>query len=189
MHVSKSVRKFFPAVFFVIVLAVYILFQLFMDLNRKNYKYKVPEKDPSLRTIKVACEDDLYPYSFKSEDGIYQGFNVELIYEIGKKIGVNIEIVDIPQNKVFEEFHNGNIDALLGVVFTPERKRLMEYSDPVSKVPVALFGNKDDEVRVFSSADKIIALKTDDSSAEAIVSLSHLMNVKYYDYIIIHHQL
>lgn len=180
MIVKDTVKKVIPFVFVGFLFSAFLLFQLILDTSRKNYMYVIPKVNKDFKTLKVACEPDLYPYSFKMADGTYQGYNVELIYEIGKKIGCNIEFVNYPQNQIFNEFHKGNIDILLGVVFHPDRFRLMNFSSPVCNVPIAVFGKSGNAGKILSASDDILAIKSDDFSAESIISTSLIQNIKYF---------
>lgn len=181
MVVKNTLKKIIPVIFVGVFFSAFLLFQFILDTSRKNYRYRIPAEDKNLKTLKVACESDLYPYSFKTEDGSYQGYTVELIYEIGKKIGCNIEFVNYPQSQMFDEFHKGNIDIILGVVYHPDRLRLMNFSTSVCDIPISIFGKTNSTNKIISATDDILALKTEDSFADTIISTSLLQNIKYFN--------
>ena len=67
-------------------------------------------------TIKVGVTGDLPPLDFVSVDGNAAGFNTALLAEVAKRLGKNIEIVDIDSGARAAALSSGQIDVIFWVV-------------------------------------------------------------------------
>ncbi|MBR3747172.1 MAG: transporter substrate-binding domain-containing protein, partial [Selenomonadaceae bacterium] len=65
-----------------------------VDKKQVPPKIEIPMTEGA-QTIKVGVTGDLPPLDFVNTDGTPAGFNTALLAEIGKRLGKNIEIVDI----------------------------------------------------------------------------------------------
>ena len=68
------------------------------------------------QTIKVGVTGDLPPLDYVSADGKAAGFNTALLAEIAKRLGKNIEIVDIDSGARAAALSSGQIDVIFWVV-------------------------------------------------------------------------
>ena len=67
-------------------------------------------------TIKVGVTGDLPPLDYVSADGKAAGFNTALLAEVAKRLGKNIEIVDIDSGARAVALTSGQIDVIFWVV-------------------------------------------------------------------------
>lgn len=75
------------------------------------------------RTIIAKGDYHFPPYEYINEDGVPDGFNVELFRQVMKRLGLNYKLILEDWGKVRNELDNGEIDMLIGVINSPERAK------------------------------------------------------------------
>jgi ABC-type amino acid transport substrate-binding protein len=61
----------------------------------------------------------------------YKGFDVELVREIGTRLGLDVEFVKTPFDTIFRNLAQGKFDLVASsTTITEERKRTVDFSDP-----------------------------------------------------------
>lgn len=82
-------------------------------------------------TLRVGTEATYAPFEFAAEDGSLTGFDVELMQAIGKEIGYDVEIVNMPFDGLIPAIMTSQIDAIIAAMsITPERAKRVAFSDP-----------------------------------------------------------
>jgi polar amino acid transport system substrate-binding protein len=72
------------------------------------------------------------PLEFVDDAGNLTGFEVELMPAIGKEVGVEMTVKNIPWDTIFAGLANGAYDGVSsGVTVTEERKATMDFSSPI----------------------------------------------------------
>ncbi len=67
----------------------------------------------SEETLRVGADVGFAPHVMAKPDGTYEGFNVDLIDAIAKRMGVKIDIVNIPYSGIFAALDAGTIDFII----------------------------------------------------------------------------
>jgi ABC-type amino acid transport substrate-binding protein len=95
------------------------------------------------------------PYSFFNDKGDLVGFDVEMGNVLARELGLGLEFVPVPRERITEVLDNGLCDLIMGgVVLTTDRARLMAFSPPYLDETFAFV--VPDRSRVeFSSAERI----------------------------------
>ncbi len=98
------------------------------------------EKEPeqgSLAAIKekgvmvVGTSADYPPFEYIDENGEYAGFDIELIHEIGDRMGVEIQIEDMDFGILIGALKQGKVDAIIAcMTATPEREEEVDFTIP-----------------------------------------------------------
>src|SRR5687768_4178793 len=71
------------------------------------------------------------PWEFQDESGTVQGFEIDLVTEIGKRLGREVTIENIPFNGLFSAVQSGRIDmAVSSITITPERLQEVSFAQP-----------------------------------------------------------
>ncbi len=84
-----------------------------------------PEDD----TLVVGTSADYEPFEYKNEADEFTGFDVELMEEIGKRMGVEIEWQDIAFDGLIGALQTGKIDAIIAAMSaTPEREEQVDFT-------------------------------------------------------------
>ena len=78
----------------------------------------------------VGTSADYPPFEFVDEAGQITGFDVELMNEIGKRMGVTIEWVDMPFDSLIAAVQEGKIDASIAAFnYDEERDKTVDFTD------------------------------------------------------------
>lgn len=67
---------------------------------------------PGAETVRVAVTGDLPPLDYISPDGTPGGFNTAVLAEVGRRIGKNIELVNIDSGARAISLSSGNVDVV-----------------------------------------------------------------------------
>ncbi len=89
--------------------------------------------------IVIGTEDNYPPYSWRDEHGQMQGFNIDLTQAIARKLGMKIEFRMGPWNEIRQALEKGEIDAVAGMYYSPERDSVVDFSASITKVHHAIF--------------------------------------------------
>lgn len=71
------------------------------------------QKFEGAQTLKVAVTGDLPPIDFIAADGTPAGFNTAILAELGKRLSVNMELVNIDAGARAAALASGRVDAVL----------------------------------------------------------------------------
>ncbi|MFY9394048.1 MAG: basic amino acid ABC transporter substrate-binding protein [Halanaerobiales bacterium] len=118
------------------------------------------------KTYIVGTSADFPPFEYV-EEGKYVGFDIELIKEIGKLKGFDVEVRDLSFDSLIPALKTGNIDIVIAAMtITDERKEVVELSRPYYSANqsvivregsganlTVLFGNKNIGVQTGTTGD------------------------------------
>lgn len=69
------------------------------------------------------------PWEFQDASGDFVGFEIDLAKEIGARLGMSVEVVNIPFNGLFSAVQSGRIDiALSSITITDKRLRSVAFA-------------------------------------------------------------
>jgi polar amino acid transport system substrate-binding protein len=81
--------------------------------------------------IKVGTSADYPPFESVDASGNKVGFDIDLMTEIAKRLGVKLEWVDMPFDSLIAAVQEGKIDASISAFnYTEERDQTIDFSDP-----------------------------------------------------------
>ncbi len=114
------------------------------------------------------------PFEYYAEDGrTLTGIDVELMKVIGIKLGVDVEFIDIPFDKLLQGLNDGKYDvAISGISITAEREQVFLFSQPY------YFATSEDEygiamrkesIELQQKIDRILADLTENRSLQRII--------------------
>lgn len=83
---------------------------------------------PSHRKIVFGGDRNYPPYEFLDEHGRPRGYNVELTRAIAEAMNIDIQIRLGPWSEILQEVSRGRIDALPGMLYSPERDLTYDFS-------------------------------------------------------------
>jgi len=71
------------------------------------------------------------PWEFQDADGTVVGFEVDLVNEIGKRLGKSVEFVNTPFNGLFSAVQSGRINiAISSITITDKRLESVSFAQP-----------------------------------------------------------
>jgi polar amino acid transport system substrate-binding protein len=98
-------------------------------------------------TLEVGAYPANPPWENKKEDGSFEGFEVDLVNEIGKRIGAEMHIQDYDFQPLFAATSSGRIDlAISSITITDERLKSQAFTQGYYDSDMALATAKDSGV-------------------------------------------
>ena len=80
--------------------------------------------------IKVGTSADYPPFESVDENGNKVGFDIDLMTEIAKRLGVKLEWVDMPFDSLIAAVQEGKLDASISAFnYSEERDQTIDFSD------------------------------------------------------------
>lgn len=87
--------------------------------------------------IRIAFDPSLPPYQF-FEEGVYKGFNLDLIQTLSENAELKIDLIPMPYNESVERFKLKEIDGILGIRYSSEFQEQMEFSDSLVNSTISI---------------------------------------------------
>lgn len=102
------------------------------------------------------------PWEFQDASGEFVGFEIDLAKEIGARLGLSVEIVNIPFNGLFPAVQSGRIDiAVSSITITDKRLRSVAFAQPYYDSAQSLTVlNRSSAKTLSDMSDKIIGVDT-----------------------------
>jgi len=89
------------------------------------------EKMRAANKAVVGTSADYPPFEYIDEEGNFAGFDIELMEEIVKRMGLKLEWQDMPFDSLITAVQEGKIDMAISTFnYTEERAKLVDFSDP-----------------------------------------------------------
>lgn len=89
------------------------------------------EKIKSANKVVVGTSADYPPYEYVDDAGNMTGFDIELMEEIAKRMGVELEWQDMPFDSLIAAVQEDKIDMSISCFnYSEERDQLVDFSDP-----------------------------------------------------------
>lgn len=121
----------------IIIIAILVyLFYSFMGREAGDF-VKTDPKDQSLAEVLkkgklvVATYPEFSPMTFKDDAGKNIGYDIDLINDIAKRMGVEVEIKEMTFPSLFPAVKEKEVDiAISSITITPERSKTVLFSTP-----------------------------------------------------------
>lgn len=84
--------------------------------------------NPKVKTIKIAGDYNYPPYEYFDKNGVYKGFNVDIMRAISIEMGLDIELIPMPWQKAIEALEKGEVDAVQGMTKSSERGKNFSFT-------------------------------------------------------------
>ena len=102
----------------------------------------------------VGTSADCPPYESIDENGNFVGFDMDLIRAIGEKLGVEVEIRDMPFDSLIASLQEGKIDAVIAAMqATAEREEKVDFTIPYRMTKDAFIGAGDTTITLNKPED------------------------------------
>ncbi len=85
---------------------------------------------PAHRKIVIGGDYNYPPFEYLDENGNPTGFNVAITRAIAREVDLDIEIRLGPWAQIREELAEGRIDAIQGMLYSPERDLTFDFTQP-----------------------------------------------------------
>ena len=102
----------------------------------------------------VGTSADYAPYESVDADGNFVGFDMDLIRAVGEKLGVDVEIQDMPFDSLIAAVQEGKIDAVIAAMqATAERDKQVDFTIPYRMTKDAFMGAGDSAIVIEKPED------------------------------------
>lgn len=94
----------------------------------------------------VGTNPEFPPFEYVGDSGEIEGFDVELMNEIGKRLGYEVEFKSMEFKSLIGAMESGSIDAVAaGMSVTEERKLAVDFSDTYFNASQYIIVNKENQ--------------------------------------------
>lgn len=106
---------------------------------------------PEGTVYNVGIESPYPPYVQLSENGDFEGFDIDILAEISKREGFSVQYQTHPWDGILDKLPAGELDIVASGVFdTPERRSKYGMSDAYHKESVVVIAPKDSTISNFN---------------------------------------
>ena len=104
-------------------------------ITDKNHLESIIERGK----LRVGYNRGNLPFSYHNENGDLVGFDVELMHELSRELGVEPEFIPWTYETLFKDLEQNKFDvAIGGLIVSPERLTKANFSDPYMSITNAL---------------------------------------------------
>lgn len=108
----------------------------------------------------VGTAADYPPFAYYDDEFALTGFDIDLAQAIGEQLGVDIQFEDMAFDGLGQALQIGQIDvAIAAITVTPERDRLVDFSDPYFLSSGALVAKTDANIPEITTAEQLAAYR------------------------------
>lgn len=105
-------------------------------------------------TLIVGTSADYPPFEAMDEAGNFIGFDMDLIREIGSRLGLTVDIRDMAFDVLIASVQEGKIDAAIAAIqYTPERDEPVDFSVPYNYIFDSFLVAADSDIVIEKAAD------------------------------------
>ena len=98
--------------------------------------------------LNVASYPNNPPFEFKGESGNFEGFEVDIVTEAAKRIGMSVDIEGYDFQPLFAATSSGRVDvAISSITITPERLGSQSFTQPYYDSDMGIAAKKDGDVK------------------------------------------
>jgi polar amino acid transport system substrate-binding protein len=98
-------------------------------------------------TLTVGAYPSNPPFEYKTESGSFEGFEVEIVTEVAKRLGMDIEISDLGFQALFAATSSRRIDgAISSITITQERLESQSFTQAYYDADMGIATRKDSDI-------------------------------------------
>ncbi len=132
--------------------------------------------------IKIATESSYKPFSYTDADGKLIGYEIELVDALCAQMKAKCEVISQDWDGLIPGLNAQKFDAAIaGMSITPERKEVVEFSDPYFHTGIVLIGKKGDDVKVEALKGEPIASQRSTVASQYLQEKHADADIKLYD--------
>lgn len=121
--------------------------------------------------LRSASELDYPPFALVRPDGSADGFSVDLLKQVVKAAGLDVDIAVAPWHEIKQQLIDGRLDVLPLVSYSVERDQLMDFSAPYLRMHGTIFvrrGEKDIKTEADLKDKEVIVMRGDTAHEYAV---------------------
>lgn len=127
----------------------------------------------NITTLRIGGDNNYPPYEYVDTNGIYKGFNVDIIRAIAIELGLEIELIPTTWENAIELLKIGQIDAIQGMTVTLERDELFDFTQEIVENSQAIFvlSNTSYITELNDLEGKIVSIQAEDVTNEILAKV------------------
>ncbi len=137
-------------------LSVFLLFILALPIQARPQPVSPANQSDSI--IMFGGDFQYPPFEYLNAEGKPEGFNIDIARAVAKEMGLNIDITLGPWSKIRESIESGRIDALMGMFYSSERDKKVDFSIPHFIASYSLFVRDGSEIKGLSDLKSSTAI-------------------------------
>lgn len=151
------------------IIIILTLTHSFLNNNLEEFNNNFINKR---KIIKIGGDNNFPPYEYINENGVYTGFNVDIIQAAAFAEGFEIDFIPMSWEKAINMLKNGEIDAIQGMKVTKERSKIFDFSNTCleNSQSVFTFRNREDINGLQDLSGKIVAIQKNDVAIKDLKS-------------------
>ena len=132
--------------------------------------------------IKIATESSYKPFSYTDADGKLIGYEIELVDALCAQMKAECEVISQDWDGLIPGLNAQKFDAAIaGMSITPERKEVVEFSDPYFHSGIILIGKKGDDISVEGLEGQPVASQRSTVASQYLQDEHDNADIKLYD--------
>ena len=132
--------------------------------------------------IKIATESSYKPFSYTDADGKLIGYEIELVDALCAQMKAECEVISQDWDGLIPGLNAQKFDAAIaGMSITPERKEVVDFSDPYFHSGIILIGKKGDDISIDSLKGQPIASQRSTVASQYLQDEHADADIKLYD--------
>ncbi|MGP5192023.1 transporter substrate-binding domain-containing protein [Psychrobacter celer] len=132
--------------------------------------------------IKIATESSYKPFSYTDADGNLIGYEIELVDALCAQMKAECEVISQDWDGLIPGLNAQKFDAAIaGMSITPERKEVVDFSDPYFHSGIILIGKKGDDLTIDSLKGQPIASQRSTVASQYLQDEHSDADIKLYD--------
>ncbi len=133
-------------------------------------------------SVKIATESSYKPFSYTDADGKLIGYEIELVDALCAQMKAECELISQDWDGLIPGLNAQKFDAVIaGMSITPERKEVVEFTDPYFHTGIILIGKKGDDISVADLAGQPVASQRSTVSSQYLQDEYPDADIKLYD--------
>jgi len=132
--------------------------------------------------VKIATESSYKPFSYTDADGKLIGYEIELVNALCAQMKAECEVISQDWDGLIPGLNAQKFDAIIaGMSITPERKEVVDFTDPYFHTGIILIGKKGDDISVADLQGQPVASQRSTVSSQYLQDEYPDADIKLYD--------
>ncbi|SDC54667.1 transporter substrate-binding domain-containing protein [Williamwhitmania taraxaci] len=136
--------------------SVLLLFILALPIQARPQPVSPANQSDSI--IMFGGDFEYPPFEYLNAEGKPEGFNIDIARAVAKEMGLNINITLGPWSEVRKNIEAGKTDALMGMFYSSERDKKVDFSIPHFIASYSLFVRDGSEIKGLSDLKSSTAI-------------------------------
>jgi signal transduction histidine kinase len=98
------------------------------------------------RNLKVGVSSEFPPYEFIDDNGRITGADIDILKAVAKDAKLSVRLVADDRNNIRNQFEEGKLNMLAGMVKTPDREPYYLFTEPHSYIHYSIFTRSGSEI-------------------------------------------